>query len=443
MTNRPFTLSLPLLTALLIACANGNLADRNDPTEVGPPSFRDAGTGDSGRSWDARSEAGVDAGVDASRDAERDPLPPWEEGETCFPDDPFAVPISATDLASGPSGGEVGVVQTRNGLLIVRAGVSSEDWGIYTAKTDRAGGNVVESSRIRSIFPARDPVALKIEGGFLVAYTVETEPTPTLYIAVLDDEGVPAGEPRLVGEGYTTASGSTFVEVDGQPVLFVIDERPGQPRFRRLEVGADGAVTDDDPLDLGDDATDLSVGVGDDQIGLVWLAETGDGRAIRFAGLSKTGTVEVDPAQITAAGAARPTSVVPTGAGWAVVYGTNEGGTTFRVWLVQLDANGVPVDVPREISAGSTTAVFPRAAWDGEVLAVVWQENATADVALTLVDPEGASTGPSTVSETVEGALLPNVFWVGDRYAVTWQDWSNDTGYIQRLAVSDECRADE
>ena len=439
MTNRLFNLSLPLLTALLIACANGTPADRIDPTEVGPPSFRDAEAQDSGRSWDARSEAGVDGGGDSGRDAERDPLPPWEEGESCFPGDPFAAPIPATDLASGPSGGEAGVVQTRNGLLIVRAGVSSENWGIYTAKTDRAGGNVVESSRIRSLAPARDPVALKIEGGFLVAYTVETDPTPTLYIAVLDDEGVPVGEPRLVGEGYSTASGSTFVEVDGSPVLFVIDERPGQPRFRRLELGTDGAVIGDDPLNLGDDATDLSVGVGEDQLGLTWLAETGEGRAIRFASLSKTGTVEVDPAQITAAGAARPTSVVPTGQGWAVVYGTSEGGAAFRVWLLQLDTNGVPVGVPREISGGSTTAIFPRASWDGEAIAVVWQENATADIAFTLVDPEGDATGPSTVSETVEGALLPNVFWVGDRYAVTWQDWSNDAGYIQRLAVSNEC----
>lgn len=429
-----------LATIALAGCANSDLANRDSATELGPPtSGNDVSEDDFGRSWDAE-DGGLDAPGDTPEpDAEPDALPPWEEGESCFPTDPFSIPVLSVDLGEGPTGGEISVVQTRNGLLIVRGGVSTEDWGIYTAKTDRSAQNVVESSRIASLHRATDPVAVKVDGGFLVAYTVNTEPQRSLWLAVLDEEGVPTGDSLLVGEGYSTAAGATFVVVDGQPVLFAVDDRPGQTAYRRIEVSATGEITGDDALDLGEGATDLSVGVSGDQIGLSWLVGPSSGRVLRFASLSKAGAVEVDPVQITAEGAARPTSVQRTGSGWAVVYGTNEDGTVFRVWMLQLDANGVPIGVPREISGGSTTAVFPRAAWDGEALAVVWQENTGGDIAFTLAGLDGENTGPSTVSETLEGGLLPNVFWVGDRYAVTWQDWSNETGYVQRLAVSPPC----
>jgi hypothetical protein len=440
MFQRKSSLTALLFATGLVACANGSLADREAPTDVGSSIRGDASDRDLGRTWDAADDAPDSERDIPQRDAAEEPLPPWEEGESCFPADPFGVPVSSFDLASGPGGGEVSVVQTRNGLLIVRAGVSNEEWGIYTAKTDRSAQNVVESSRIASLYPAADPVEVKVDGGFLVAYTVNTEPDRSLWLAVLDEEGVPRGDSALVGEGYSTSVGSTFVVVDGQPILFAVDDRPGQQAYRRIEISATGEIIGDDALDLGEDATDLSVGVSGDQIGLSWLVGPSSARVLRFASLSKAGAVEVDPVQVTAEGAARPTSVQRTGSGWAVVYGTNEGGTIFRVWMLQLDANGVPVGVPREIPQGSTTAVFPRAAWDGEALAVVWQENTGGDIAYTLVGLDGAGTGPSTVSETLEGAPLPTVFWVGDRYAVTWQDWSNDTGYVQRLAVSSVCQ---
>jgi hypothetical protein len=181
------------------------------------------------------------------------------------------------------------------------------------------------------------------------------------------------------------------------------------------------------------------VAVNGDTLGLAWVSGPSGARFIQFAGLSKDGATEVAPPQVAAEGASLPTSIHSTSSGWAVVYGTSVDEAMCKVWVLHLAANGVPVSPAHELFDGSTTAVFPRAAWDGEALAVVWQENSTGDVVFSLAGLDGAATVPATVGLTEEGGLLPNVFWVGDRYTITWQDGSSETGYIQRLATSAAC----
>lgn len=438
MTHVTKLITLAVAATGILACANGDLIERESPTEVGQPTHRsDAQDGDIARFDDAgddvrptRDSGPTDTGPD---------LPPWEEGTSCFPSDPFVNPVIPQDLGSGPAGGEVTVVQTRSGLLVVRAGVSTEDWGVYVAKTDREATTIASQDRIPSLYPVRDPVAVKVPGGFLVAYTQVAEDMNSVLVARLSDDGDLAGEPVLVGEDYVTSPGDTFVDVEGQAILFVLDEQSGQPSYRQITVSNAGVVTSDESLELGEGARDLAVAVTSDQLGLSWVSGASGARTIQFAALSKDGSSDVAPTQVAAEGASRPTSIHSTGSGWAVVYGTSVDEAVFKVWMLQLDANGVPVAPPRELSAGSSTAVFPRAAWDGEVLAVVWQENSSGDIVFSLVGLDGTTTGPSTVSVTEQGGLLPNVFWVGDRYAVTWQDWSNDTGYIQRVALSAAC----
>ncbi len=138
-------------------------------------------------------------------------------------------------------------------------------------------------------------------------------------------------------------------------------------------------------LELGEGARDLAVAVVGDELGLAWISGPNGARFIQLAGLSKEGAAEVVPTHVAAEGASRPTSTRSTGSDWTVFHGTTVDEAVFKVWMLEPDATGVPISSSREPSNGSTTAVFPRATWDGELLAVAWHEDSTGDVMFALV----------------------------------------------------------
>ncbi len=167
--------------------------------------------------------------------------------------------------------------------------------------------------------------------------------------------------------------------------LFLPSEESGQPSSHRVGLNHDGTVAANNALELGEGARDLAVAVVGDELGLAWISGPNGARFIQLAGLSKEGAAEVVPTHVATEGASRPTSTRSTGSDWTVFHGTTVDEAVFKVWMLEPDATGVPISSSREPSNGSTTAVFPRATWDGELLAVAWHEDTTGDVMFALV----------------------------------------------------------
>lgn len=340
------------------------------------------------------------------------------------------------------------VASTGNGSLVVWSGCSPTPGD---CEVDLYGAMIQRDGEVRGPFPIvaaagrqGSPSVAAGAGGYLVTWESNTSGSQGLHAMRLDETGVPAGPPVLLGPGFEAGADVAFS--GGQFLVAWTTRNAHDLDVTGIRLTSAGAPIDEArPIAFGE-AVQWEVGVAADRDGgwfVVWEDRQEDrevyGAHVSAAGIPATVNgrriseeVRADQSPAVAFDGSVRTIV------WAA--GPPRRDEEDDAYAVAERADGAVGGAAHPIAMDFNIQVGAQAAFNGEVFLVVWEDDRGGwpwDVYGARVTASGRMLDGSgfRIAAPRGGAFVPTVATDGTEFLVVWEDWRNYDGGDRRTDV--------